>query len=585
MTEYVKKQIDTILGRLSLQEKIGQCLTLNHSGASITSYEKKYVAEFFCGGLRMTPHIIANVSENSDSFRYRKLAPYATPIEYGRVTRQLQEMALERNGIPLHLVTDQEGDLSIDILRGGMNLFPSSMGIAATSNLELAYEAALAIGKQLRAQGINWMHSPVVDVNVQPSNPEIGMRSFSDDPQICADFGIAMMKGFLAAGVMPTAKHFPGRGDSLTDAHDSLDVSDKSLEDLLATELLPYRKMIGDGTYFSIMTAHQAFTALDSDNIPASLSHKITTQLLREDMGFKGVITTDSIGMQGAIDYAGSIPDAVLQSLIAGADLVLLKTPEEVNRKSFDLIYDAVKSGTLKENEIDSKVQRILEAKFELDLFTENSLHNPDLAEAPIKDPIIIETCKKVFQQGAIITRDNESLIPLKEQSRILLVEQYIPLYHEKCNDLHYHPGMFSDYMREINPDKKFISLETDTPATKEDIKRFKIKLNEVDTVIFFNLFWRGSGSNRKLIRAAVEKEKKVIAATNDLYDSYYLPSVGTVLCSFGAVPIGLKTAAQIISGKIQPGGKWPLRRIAQSDTVPEDQVSDHFIAGHFSQR
>ncbi|MBL8028903.1 MAG: glycoside hydrolase family 3 protein [Fibrobacteres bacterium] len=583
MDAATEKRISDIIGRLTLEDKVGQLMTMNHTGCGFTTFEKKYINKFRCGGLRITPHIIADVYDGSDSFVYRKLAPYAGPVEIAKVMRRLQEMAMERNGIPLHLVTDQEGDLSIDVLRGGVHLFPSSMGIAATGDLDLAYRSALAIAKQLRAQGINWMHSPEVDVNVQPENPEVGMRAFSDDPQICAEFGIAMMRGFLDGGVMPTAKHFPGRGDSVTDAHDQLDVSKKSLEALKACELLPYREMIKNGSYFAVMTAHQGFSSLDPSNTPASLSFKMTTELLRQEMGFKGVITTDAIGMHGAIDFAGSVPKAVLMALQAGADLVLMKNPEHISEETFNLVMQAVKEKKLLEKDVDEKVKRILEAKFRLGLFNADALPVPEKAMKPINDDKIRVTCEEVFRKGAVITRDRDKLLPLAKDKKVLVVEQYISLYHEKGNDVHYHSGMFSEFMREFGNTENIISLETMTPPTAEDERRLFDRIGKVDIVVFSDIFWRGSGSNRDLIRKTIAAGKKVIVATNDLYDSHFIPTAGTVICTFGAVPIGQKTAAQIICGKIKAEGKWPLRLIKMDEPVAADKVVTHKIAGHFA--
>ena len=169
MSESVNRRVDEILGRMSLAEKVGQCYTLNFTGCAIRSYHRRYVTDLHCGGLRVTPHVIPEVSMNHGEVR--KPAPYCLPQDYAAVLRELQQMALDRNGIPLHMATDQEGDLSIDFLRGGLNLFPSNMGLAATGDPDLAFRAARAIARQLRAQGINWMHSPELDVHLQPENP------------------------------------------------------------------------------------------------------------------------------------------------------------------------------------------------------------------------------------------------------------------------------------------------------------------------------------------------------------------------------------------------------------------------------
>ncbi len=584
MAKSVAERVGEILGRMSLTEKVGQCYTLNFTGCKIRSYHRRYVEELMCGGLRVTPHVIPEVSRNHGELL--KPAPYCLPEDYAELLRELQQRAIDRNGIPLHLVTDQEGDLSIDFLRGGLNLFPSNMGVAATGDTELAYQAARAIALQLRAQGINWMHSPELDVNVQPENPEVGMRAFSDDPQICADFGIAMAKGFIAGGVMPTAKHFPGRGDSVVDAHDTLDLSTKSREELLACEVYPYRKLIADGTPTAIMTAHHAYSALDAPEVPASLSRKIYFDLIRDELGFDGVVTTDAISMPGAVQYAGgSIAQASMMALIAGADLVLLKSKEWISEEACRITIDAVGDGRLPESELDDKVRRILTAKFDLDLFDGNPLPDPPKAAEPCFDPVNIDTCKRTFEKCSLVTRDREGLIPLSQDAKVLVVEQYIPLYHDKCNDKFYHPAMFGEYMRLYGNEANIISLETHTPAVEKDIELVISQLDRVDTVVFSNIFWRGSGSNRRLIRKVVDAGKKVIVTTNDLYDSYFLPKVGTIVCTFGAVPVGVETAARIVCGDLKPQGQWPLRMIKMDETVAEGDVRDHSIAGHFSTR
>ncbi|KKM00139.1 hypothetical protein LCGC14_1807400, partial [marine sediment metagenome] len=396
---------------MTLARKVGQCYTLNFTGCAIRSYHRRYVQEFCCGGLRVTPHVIPEVSLNHGELL--KAAPYCLPEDYTAVVRELQQMALDAHGVPMHLATDQEGDLSIDFLRGGLNLFPSNMGIAATGDTELAFRAARSIARQLRAHGINWMHSPELDVNVQPTNPEVGMRAYSDDPEICAAFGIAMAKGFLAGGVMPTAKHFPGRGDSVLDAHDTLDVLDKPLDQLHAVELLPYKRMIAEGSPFAIMTAHNAYTALDDPKIPASMSRKINVDLIRKELGFEGVVTTDAISMAGALEYAGSIPNASVLALIAGADLVLVKSKEWISQECIELTCEAVRDGRLPEGELDEKVRRILKAKFDLGLFDGDPLPEPAATLEPAREAEVISTCRETFERGAVVTRDRDGLLPM----------------------------------------------------------------------------------------------------------------------------------------------------------------------------
>jgi beta-N-acetylhexosaminidase len=201
----------------------------------------------------------------------------------------------------------------------------------------------------------------------------------------------------------------------------------------------------------------------------------------------------------------------------------------------------------------------------------------------PVRDETIQLTCEEVFRRASLVTRDRDGLLPLSKDMKVLVVEQYISLYHEKGNDVHYHSGMFSEYMREFGNPGNIISIETMTPPTADDERRLFERLDKVDVVVFSNIFWRGSGSNRELARKVAATGKKVILATNDLYDSHFLPSVGTVLCTFGAVPQGQKAAAKIIFGILKPEGRWPLSGLKMDKPVAADKVVSHKVAGHFA--
>lgn len=570
----IESEIDKIMGNMALDDKIGQCLTLNCLGWQITPVLKRFVNEFRCGGLRVTPHI----SATNDTYHIRKMAPHVSPAETAATLRDLHEMALERNGIPLHMATDQEGDLSVDLVRGGIQLFPSNMGMAATGDPDLARQAFRVVGRQVRAHGINMLHSPELDVNLNPNNPEIGMRAFSDNPDVCAQYGVLAMKAFMEEGVIPTAKHFPGRGDSEVDAHDQLDVLRVDRQRLEEVELYPYKALIREGLP-AVMTAHNAYTALDDERVPASVSHKITTGLLREAMGFDGVITTDAIGMAGVIHYAGGQWGATVMAIKAGADLVLVREDEATTRKCWEALRAAVKNREITEDRIDQSVRRILRMKMRAGLF-ESVLPDPDSTMDVINCPENKKTCRHVFEKCSLIARDRDGLMPLPRHARALVVEPYLPLYHDKGNDADYHAGMFFEAMMRYSQDLQL--LEIHCPATEDDWARFRERLAEYDTIVFFNVFWRGSGSNRPLIREAVKLGKKVIVATNDLYDAYYLPAVGTVFCTFGAVPQATRVAADIVFGACQPEGKWPLSRVKKNDTVDPSVETDHAVS-HYS--
>ena len=577
-TSRIEARIDTILGRMDLVDKIGQCLVCNHTGTVIEPYHVRFIREFRCGGLRVTPHITCI----NDEPRIRKIAPYMLPGQYAGLIREIQELAMSRkSGVPLQIVTDQEGDLSVDFLRGGFSLFPSPCGLAATGDPALVRRSCEVVGRQLRAVGVNWIHSPVLDVNLNPRNPEIGMRSFSDDPKQVAEYGIAQMKGLLAAGVVATGKHFPGRGDSESDAHTSLDVLRVDRKRLDEVELLPYRALIAGGLT-AVMTAHNAYTALDDERIPASVSRRIVTGLLREELGFDGVVTTDAIGMAGVMKYAGNQWNATVLAIEAGNDVVLVKEDEPTTEKCFRALADAVKAGRISESRLDESVRRILRLKAQIGIL-DHPMPDAKRADAVVQDPKNGTLCREVFRRATIKVRDRDRLLPLDPKEKIFVVEQYLPLYHLKSNDAWYHPGMFGEAMAAYAED--MVYQEMNTPPTADDLKRFEQRVDRADTVVFFNIFWRGSGSNRRLIAECVRKGKKVVVATNDLYDGYCLPSLGTLVCTFGAMPHGTRMAAEVIYGHARPAGQWPLKGIKQKDTVSAAEEAKLFVIGHSEEK
>ncbi|MBI5403626.1 MAG: glycoside hydrolase family 3 C-terminal domain-containing protein [Ignavibacteriae bacterium] len=255
--------------------------------------------------------------------------------------------------------------ISQDFERGtGMRLndgsiFPNNMGIGATRNTELAYKMGLEIARECRALGVHQNYSPVMDVNNNPNNPIINVRSFGEDPQIVAELGNAMIKGLQDGGIIATAKHFPGHGDTDIDTHSDLPVIKFDRDRLNNIELVPFREAIKSGVK-SVMTAHISFPAYDkTPNIPASLSNKIIGGLLSDELGFGGLKITDALNMAGVTKHFTTSQVAVM-CVEAGIDLILMPQGEKT---TIDAIEKAVLKGQISESRIDASVNKILEAK------------------------------------------------------------------------------------------------------------------------------------------------------------------------------------------------------------------------------
>jgi beta-N-acetylhexosaminidase len=366
--------IERILAAMTLEQKIGQCVVIGMSGTRITNDLREAVVRYHAGGLRLSPfaRIFRYFSDDKAAQKslgagYRPslekiagegLPPYASPEDYVHTLNELRALAAARSpSIPLHMVIDQEGDTSKDLSRGGVVQFPSNLGLAAARDTDLTYRVSRAIGKQLKASGIDMIHSPVVDVNINPDNPEIGRRAFGDDPELVAEQAIAMMKGFQAEGIIAAAKHFPGRGDSATDAHHACPLLDVDRSRLDAVELLPYRRLIEAGLD-SVMVAHCIYPALDTEI--ATVSRRIVQGLLRKELGFQGLITSDSMTMGALIDKFG-VGESCARALAAGIDVVLMKAENQWRGETFHTIRQWVEDGRIAASELDDKVRRSTE--------------------------------------------------------------------------------------------------------------------------------------------------------------------------------------------------------------------------------
>jgi beta-N-acetylhexosaminidase len=293
-----------------------------------------------------------------------------SPAQVKSLGEGLQKLAQEtRLSIPLLITADQEGGI-VARLTQGFTVFPGNKALGMTGNPELAKESAFAIGRELHAVGVNVNLSPVVDVNINPRNPIIGIRSFSDSPETVVTFGRKALEGYRQSGTIACLKHFPGHGDVEVDSHHDLPLINKSMEELRRVELKPFAELASETD--TIMTAHILVPALDPDNC-STLSKK-TLDFLRLDLGFKGVIIADSLVMQGVLKKCGSVDEAAVQALNAGCDILMFGGRQLIDGTNTELtvtdirrihhsVVEAVKSGRVSEDRLNQAVEKVLQLK------------------------------------------------------------------------------------------------------------------------------------------------------------------------------------------------------------------------------
>lgn len=241
---------------------------------------------------------------------------------------------------------------------------PCSMALSATGNPENGFTASAITARQLRGLGVNFNNAPVLDVNTNSANPVIGIRSFADDPQVAAAFGEASVRAYENSGVLCCGKHFPGHGDTAVDSHLGLPLVNKTVEELEAAELIPFRRAIEAGIP-AIMTSHILFPKIEPDNVPGTMSRKIITGLLKERLGFKGLVMSDCMEMNAIKEFYGTAKGAVA-AIKAGVDLVEISLTTSLMVEAAEALNAAAEAGELDLAEIDASVEKILACKASL---------------------------------------------------------------------------------------------------------------------------------------------------------------------------------------------------------------------------
>lgn len=572
------KQIESILSQMSLQQKIGQTVVVGMSGTMITNDLKEAITRYHCGGIRTSPftRIFRYFSDDKakklemgedyipsmEKIAHKGLPPYKTPEQYAETLNELKDLAAQRSpAIPLHIVIDQEGDTSRDFTRGGVVQFPSNMGLTASGSTEMTYKVSKAIARQMKASGFDMIHSPVVDVNINPANPEIGRRAFSDDPEIVAEHAIAMVKAFKEEGVMAAAKHFPGRGDSATDAHHACPMLDVDKARLDSVELYPYKRLIEEGLE-AIMVAHCIYPALDEEKI-STVSRKVVHDLIRDELGFNGLITTDSITMGALIDKYG-VGESCARALAAGADLILMKAENQWRGEMFYTIEQWVKEGRINEDELDDKIRRILKYKFEYGLFDNMGKVDASKAAEPYKDSFVVDTAEEAARKAALICKDELGVIPFPDQirkKRVLLVNQMNSV--KSAYDSWDHPALFQELMEEDWPGLQ--TYETNfgyTDDSEEDSVVEYAKNGNFDLIIVTNFYDRSAKPHNypgQLIALGLP----VLLITNTPYHINSKggldPAAKSILLNMNLTPEGYRMTRDILFGRKSAEGGWPI--------------------------
>lgn len=536
---------------MSLEEKIGQLFVMRVYGHSATAPDQ------------------ADIELNLKEMGVRTAAELVSAYHVGGIiyfswahnTRDQYQIADLSNGIqraglaqstpvPLLISTDQEHGIVARVGRPA-TLMPGAMALGAGGSRSDARTAARIAGAELAAMGICQNYAPVADVNVNPANPVIGVRSFGADPDVVAGLVAAQVKGYQSAGIAATSKHFPGHGDTTVDSHTGIPVITHTREQWEEIDAPPFRAAVAAGID-SIMTAHIQFPALDPSNDPATLSHPILTGILREELGYDGVVVTDALNMQGVRDKYGDSRVPVL-ALKAGVDQ-LLNPPDLA--VAWNGVLSAVKSGELTVARLEESILRILLLKEKLGLFRDPFVSRREV-ERTVGARAHLAAADRIAEGTTTLLVNEGGLLPLNRRSgRNLLVVGADPASPTGTT------GPPTSVLTKVLTELGFAAtaLSTGITPTAAKIDEAVAASGGKDAVIVGTYNVTATSPQRTLVaRLAATGVPVVAVAIRNPYDIAQLTGVRAALAAYCWTDVELRAAARVIAGRADPEGHLPV--------------------------
>ena len=537
------KWVEKTLKKMTLQEKLGQLLMPYYLGefTPIESAEYKelvrQVEENHVGGFIVGTRTTALGVERSQA--------YATAV----LTNQLQKLAK----IPLLIGADFERGTAMRIDEGTM--FPYAMSVAATGRPQDAYTMGKITALEARAVGVQWIFAPVADVNDNPDNPIINIRSFGEDPKRVSELVTQFVRGVEENGALATAKHFPGHGDVNMDSHLTLPIVPGDHSRLESVELVPFRAAIAAGVS-GIMTGHLAVPAFESDpTTPATLSSRILTDLLRKQLGFDGLLVTDALDM-GGVTTLYPPGEAAVRSIQAGADVLLMPPNTDA---ALAALEQAVASGRISESRVDDSVRRILRAKARLDLET-NRLVDVDRLNALLGRPEYYSQALDVADRGITLLRDQAHLLPLDavRPTRVLLVEISGDSDPYPGPDLEQEIRWRVDSLTVLRSDTSFVKVETLRlpPPESYDVAIVALFVRVADRKGNVGLPENEATLVNQLLATG---KPTIIAGLGSPYLVERFPNAGTWLAAFSTNDVSQRSVGRALFGQVAIGGQIPV--------------------------
>ncbi|MFU1794684.1 beta-N-acetylhexosaminidase [Paenibacillus azoreducens] len=526
------------ISKLSLEQKIGQMFICGFHTLVPDDQIRKLIEDYHLGG-------VIYFRRNIDK-----------PQQVASLSASLQKLAADHGNLPLWIAIDQEGGMVARIDHKQISRIPGNMALGATDHPDYSYEVSKISAEELLQLGINMNFAPCLDVNNNPHNPVIGVRSFGENPDKVSEHGAAVIKAFQEKGLSAAAKHFPGHGDTNVDSHMGLATVEHDVERLQQVELKPFIKAIQQGVDV-IMTAHVIFPAIEPEPIPATLSRSVLTGLLREDLAYDGIIVTDCLEMHAIAKFFG-VGEGAVKAVEAGADVVLVSHTLSDQIEAIEAVKNAVRSGRISEKTIDAAVERILKLKQKRLTGLQASEVSQVFLERHEK-PEVDRLLKEISRKSITLVKDQGQL-PLNTAEPVLVIWPEVrseTQVDEPWTEVVTLGEALSKYAANVK------EIRISAEPGQEEIEE---TLNTAASFSQVVLATYTAGSTlpegqmslaEKLLRQ--NHGKLVVASTRNPYDLNDIPEIPAYLCCYENTPYFMEALASILAGQSEAEGKLPV--------------------------
>ena len=544
LTGLERQATSQMLG-MSLEDKVGQMFVMFGYGPGANVADQRNTDLYGVA----TPAEVVRKYHPGGWIYFSARGNVTDPVQLATYSNDLQKAAMSTGThIPLQIATDQEQGLVVRIGPPATQ-FAGNMAQGASRSTKDARTLGAITGRELRAMGIQQDYAPVADVNLNPLNPVIGVRSFSSNPQLASDMTVAVTKGLQSdAGEIATAKHFPGHGDTKDDSHFAIPTINHTKEQWETIDAPPFKAAIAAGIE-SIMTAHIVVPSLDPSEDPATLSKPILTGVLRDQLGFKGVVITDALEMAGVRQKYGDA-EVAIRAVEAGADQVLLPPAPDLQ---FNAVVDAVRSGRISESRINQSVVRILLLKLRHGILTHPLVDTSKVMKV-VGKPSSLATAQKVTDKTTTLVKNDDAALPLSKDPKKVLVTGWgvstTQLVADKMATRGATPTVFQTG-----------AVPTDTQIADAVTKA---NANDVTVVLTMKaadkLVTDPSAKQAKLVNALLATGKPVVTvAVRDPYDVSAYTAAPTNLATYSYTGVALESLVKVMYGEVAPRGKLPV--------------------------